>query len=244
MKPILRILALLLGVLALILLPLLLTGCAAARNALYRPITSELHVPEQVVTNYVTTRTNTVIVPAVVDAAGNVLTSAQTINQVETLPVPVPVLTTNPAAVLVVTNGWEKRPEVFETAEVVGGAIPGWGTLVAGLFGAAGTLGAAWLNRKHKGTEAALVGTIQGIEQIRRALQRTDEGRRIDEQLVAALERAQRDHNAVDIVQRLIELHTGYTREQVDLGRILHPQAATGTHPPDTSGSHTLDGKA
>lgn len=202
---------------------ILMTGCASMRDSLYRPVTSTIEVPEQVVTNYVSLRTNTVVIPAVLDSAGNVLTGEQTVEQVEELPAPVPIVVTNPATRLVLTNGWERRPEVFETANIVATALPGWGTLAAGLFGAAGTIGAAWLNRKQKGTEAALVGTIQGIEEIRRALQQTPEGRKLDANFVDALQRAQRDHNALEIVQRLVELHTGYTRDQVDLGRIITP---------------------
>lgn len=214
--------------LALAVTALFVTGCVGMRDKLYRPITTTIDVPQQVVTNYVTVRTNTVVVPATVDAQGNILTGEHTVERVEQLPAPVPYLTTNPPTTLVLTNGWEKRPEVFATAEVVGSAIPGWGSLAAGLFGAAGTIGAAWLNRKQKGTEAALVGTIQGIEQIRMALQKTPEGKKLDSAFVTALERAQRDHNAFDIVQRLLEIHTGYTKDQIDLSNIIKPPTTPG----------------
>lgn len=161
--------------------------------------------------------TNIVTMPAVTNDTTGVVTPPQVLLSLQ----PVITITNLPAHLEVVTNSWEKRPEVFGTATAVGSLFPGWGTAAAGIFGALGSIGAAWANRKAKQSEAGLVGTIQGIDEIRRALQATPELAAIDKQLVNALERAQRDHGALDVVQKLIELHTGYTTQQIDLKSLV-----------------------
>lgn len=196
------------------------TGCGTVRSFLYQPVLGTNAVPAMTVTNTVMV-TNVVSLPAVTNDTTGVVTPPQVLLSLQ----PVVTITNLPAHYEVVTNDWVKRPEVFGTADAVGSLFPGWGTAAAGIFGALGSLGAAWMRGSAKKNEAGLVGTIQGIDEIRRALQATPELKAIDKQLVDALERAQRDHGALDVVQTLIEQHTGYTTQQVDLKSLIAPKA-------------------
>ncbi len=203
-----------LGCFALGLVLMALTGCSSIRNAVLKPVIVTNEVPAIVVTNISFTTNITVIAASTNEATGEVTPPV-----IRTVVTPREEVIVTPAHQTLGTN-WVKNEAVFTTVSTIGDAFPGIGQLIAGLFGATGTLLAAFWNRKSRGFQATAVANIQGIEEIRRALQLTPQGRELDKKFVEALERAQRDHNAMEITQKLIDQFTGYTTG-IDLKKVF-----------------------
>ena len=201
----------------------LLTACTSEVRFGFTPIRETNHVAEATSTNLVLV-TNYVHVPEVRDTAGAVIEPAKEIQQIQ----PIYNVTTVPAHDQVQIVGWQKDEAKFQTGQTLLSMIPDAGPALAALFGAGGTLAAGiqtWIARRNAkkadANEKGLIGTIQGVEQIRSALQLTDKGKELDAKMLEALKKAQADYGAVEVVQKLIEQHTGYTTKQVNLAGLL-----------------------
>jgi hypothetical protein len=93
--------------------------------------------------------------------------------------------------------------------------------LLSGLIALATTAFGIWMRYQKAKNQAALVGTIQGVEEIRTALQSTEKGKELDAKIVEALQRRQEATGAIQVVQKLIEKHTGSTTSSPQIKDLL-----------------------
>jgi hypothetical protein len=93
--------------------------------------------------------------------------------------------------------------------------------LLSGLLALATTAFGLWMRYQKLKNQAALVGTIQGVEEIRTALQATEKGKELDTKIVEVLQRKQEATGAISVVQKLIEKHTGSTTASPQIKDLL-----------------------
>jgi hypothetical protein len=93
--------------------------------------------------------------------------------------------------------------------------------LLSGLLALATTAFGLWMRYQKLKNEAALVGTIQGVEEIRSNLQSTEKGKELDAKMVGILRRKQEATGAISVVEKLIEQHTGSTTTASQLKELL-----------------------
>jgi len=203
------------------------TGCNTnagrkARDFLYTPQVAEQHVPPTMTTNLILV-TN-VVTATITNATGEV-TNQETIEVT-----PVERIEFKPGYSITVTNGWQKNEAVFTAAETTLGFIPGWGTIAATALAGLGTAGATFLSKKKSDSKAeafrvGAVSTITGIDEFRRGLQTTEQGRALDAELTRMLERSHVDYGSLTLIKELLDEHTGYTSEQGKVAELLAPKA-------------------
>jgi hypothetical protein len=93
--------------------------------------------------------------------------------------------------------------------------------LLSGLVALATTAFGLWMRYQKLKNQAALVGTIQGVEEIRTALQSSDKGKYLDAKIVEVLQRKQEASGAISVVQKLLEKHTGSTTASPQIKDLL-----------------------
>lgn len=93
--------------------------------------------------------------------------------------------------------------------------------LLSGLIAIATTAFGLWMRYQKLKNQAALVGTIQGVEEIRTALQSSDKGKDLDAKIVEVLQRKQEASGAISVVQKLLEKHTGSTTASPQIKDLL-----------------------
>jgi hypothetical protein len=93
--------------------------------------------------------------------------------------------------------------------------------LLSGLIALATTAFGLWMRYQNLKNQAALVGTIQGVEEIRTALQSSDKGKDLDAKIVEVLQRKQEASGAISVVQKLLEKHTGSTTASPQIKDLL-----------------------
>jgi hypothetical protein len=188
------------------------TGFTSVRDVFFKPRVSQVQEPA-------TIRTNTVLVTNVIEVLKTNEVSGEITRLTKINVTPEERVEFLPPRVVFVTNGWEKNEAVFGAMQAGAGFIPGWGSVIAAAIGGIGTAAAAWMSKRK--TTHGLVGTIQGIDEFRRGLQGTEQGRALDAELTRLLSRAQVDWGSVELIKRMLEEHTGYTKDQGKVAELL-----------------------
>lgn len=93
--------------------------------------------------------------------------------------------------------------------------------LLSGLIALATTAFGIWMRYQKTKATAAHIGTIQGVEEIRTALQQTEKGRELDAKVVESLIRHQEATGTSKLVQQLIEKHTGSTSSKAEIKTLI-----------------------
>jgi hypothetical protein len=188
-------------------LAILAGGCEAITNKTLQPVLATNNVPASYQTNVVLV-TNVVFLPATNAEPAKLVTQLQ----------PVETVTLLPARTVVVTNGWEVRPEaqaaVGVASTVANVAQPGAGALVGAVGSGLLAMLAGWKNRQHRKTLDALVATVKGVEDYRRQLLATDAGQELDKKALPLLaEQHDRLGTASHrILEHVLNRYTGTTK--------------------------------
>lgn len=186
-------------------LAVVLSGCSLLERKTLRPVLGTNLAPALSLTN-VTTVTNVTVLPA---------TNGQPAAVVQVVE-PVVTVEHRPARLFVVTNGWEVAPEAHAavgTITTIGNAVqPGAGSVAGMVASGALALLAAWKNRKAKVAVEALVATVRGVEDYRRAIR--SESTVADNNALPALASRQADAPgaALELIKATVERYTSKTK--------------------------------
>lgn len=188
----------------------LVTGCASLRDSLFRPVLATNHFPAVTLTNVQPVTAESVEAAEVHRQTPYGQTVKDTVLTTNIFTTYVTNIWTLPSASTVVTNGFERRPEMTGVLDEIGLIVPGYGGLVSAGLGLASSLWLAWLNRRNSKAAKAF---IAGIEDVRLGLQQSEEGRKIDAGLVAILNdrKVQQGAAVAEYIERLVSASTGNT---------------------------------